>query len=150
MIQSLEKKYRVLQQIAQVNQRQKALLEDPNLEPDTFDANVEEKAKLAEQLNLLDDGFEKLFGRVREELNADRARYAAQIRRMQELIQKITAMGADVETLEARNRVLMQTKFREVHKQARSVRNSQKVVKQYYNNMVKANAYEPQFLDNKK
>ena len=41
-------------------------------------------------------------------------------------------------------------KFTEVKKQVREIRSSQKVVNQYYRNMMKTNYIDPQFLDNKK
>ena len=46
MIQSLEKKERVLDRIIELDNVQKNQLEDPELKPDDFDEVVEEKAKL--------------------------------------------------------------------------------------------------------
>jgi len=61
MLQSLQKKEKVLNSIIQINKRQKEELENPSLDPDDFDKTVEEKSKLIEQLELLDNGFEKLY-----------------------------------------------------------------------------------------
>ena len=69
---------------------------------------------------------------------------------MQEKIRLITAKSMEIQTQEARNKNLMEQKFNSVHKQVKEIRQSQKVVNQYYRNMMK-NAYaDPQFLDNKK
>ena len=51
---------------------------------------------------------------------------------------------------EAENKRLMEQKFAAVRKQVKEVRQSQKVVNQYYKNMMKSGYVEPQFLDNKK
>ena len=150
MIQSLEKKVAVLNQLIELNKQQKLYLQDPNLSPEDFEKNMNRKAVLIDELNQLDSGFEKLFGRVRDELNMNREVYAPQIRKMQELIRKITEKSNMVQTQEARNKEQVQRKFADIRKQVKGVRNSQKVVRQYYQNMMKQGGTEPKFLDNKK
>lgn len=149
MIQSLKKKIQVLDCIIDANDRQKNGLEDPNLDPDDFDKIVEEKSKYIEQLDLLDSGFDKLFARVREELDTKRAAYVGEIKEMQTLIQRITEKSNRIQVQEARNKDLMTQKFSKIHKQVRDVRVSQQAVNQYYQNMKKINFIDPQFMDNK-
>jgi len=149
MIQSLKKKIQVLDCIIDANDRQKIGLEDPALDPDDFDKIVEEKAKYIEHLDLLDQGFDKLFARVKEEVNANREAYKAEIKEMQTLIASITEKSNKIQVQEARNKDLMTQKFTKVHKQARDVRASQQAVNQYYQNMKKINFIDPQFMDNK-
>lgn len=84
MIQSLEKKEQVLDKIIELDTVQKNQLEDPNLTPDDFDDVVEQKSKLIEQLDNLDSGFEKLFERVKEELEGNKEAYKEEIRIMQD------------------------------------------------------------------
>ena len=150
MIESLEKKRDLLKQITELNQQQRILLQDPNLSPDEFEQNMKYKSDLVDQLGFLDDGFEKLFDRVRDTLNADKAAYASEIQKMQSLIKEITAQTNMVQTQEARNREQVMRKFSDVREQVKGVRNSQKVVKQYYQNMMKSGNAAPQFIDNKK
>ncbi len=150
MIESLEKKRDLLKQITELNQQQRILLQDPNLSPDEFEQNMKYKSDLVDQLGFLDDGFEKLFDRVRDTLNADKAAYASEIQKMQSLIKEITAQTNTVQTQEARNREQVMRKFSDVREQVKGVRNSQKVVKQYYQNMMKSGNAAPQFIDNKK
>jgi len=150
MIQSLNKKIQVLDCIIDANERQKAALENPGLDPDDFDKIVEEKAKYIEHLDLLDQGFDKLFTRVKEALNSDREAYKNEIREMQTLITTITEKSNKIQVQEARNKDLMTQKFSKIRKQARDVRASQQAVNQYYKNMKKINYIDPQFMDNKK
>ena len=150
MIQSLNKKIQVLDCIIDANERQKAALENPGLDPDEFDKIVEEKAKYIEHLDLLDQGFDKLFTRVKEALNADREAYKNEIREMQTLITTVTEKSNKIQVQEARNKDLMTQKFSKIRKQARDVRASQQAVNQYYKNMKKINYIDPQFMDNKK
>ena len=150
LIQSLRKKEQVLESISIINQRQKTELEDPSLDPDDFDKTVEEKAKLIAELEKLDDGFDEVFQKVRDDLTNHKEEYRDEIKTMQELIRSLTAKSATVQGQEARNKVLMEQKFTAIKGQVRKVRSSQKVVNQYYQNMMKANLVDPQFTDSKK
>ena len=150
MLQSLQKKEKVLNSIIQINKRKKEELENPSLDPDDFDKTVEEKSELIEQLELLDNGFEKLYEKVREELQANKDLYKEEILQMQNSIRALTEKSMEIQTQEARNKQLMEQKFASVKKQVREIRSSQKVVNQYYKNMMKKGYVEPHFLDNKK
>ena len=109
-----------------------------------------EKTKLIEELELLDNGFQELFGHVQEELNANKMAYADEIREMQEYIRRLTEKSADIQTQEARNKALMEQRFTAVKKQVKEVRKSQKIVNQYYKNMMNTAFVDPQFTDKKK
>lgn len=150
LMESLQKKIRILDQIIMADQEQREALEDPNLDPDDFDRIVEKKADDIEQLEQLDAGFEEVFARVKEELDGNREQYKDQIHIMQDLIRKITDKSLLIQKQEAQNKELMEKKFTAVRSQAREVRKSQKIVNQYYKNMMKNNYNDPQFLDNKK
>ena len=150
MIQSLEKKSRVLDEILKLSRDQKNWLEDPDLTPETFEENVGKKAELIDQLDALDEGFETLYERVSGQLNADRGRYAKEIRTMQKLIAEITEKSVEIQAVEARNKSQVEARFSTIRKQIRQVKDNQKVVKEYYRNMQKMNYVEPQFMDNKK
>lgn len=150
LMESLQKKIRILDQIIMADQEQREALEDPNLDPDDFDRIVEKKADDIEQLEQLDAGFEEVFARVKEELDGNREQYKEQIHIMQDLIRKITDKSLLIQKQEAQNKELMEKKFTAVRSQAREVRKSQKIVNQYYKNMMKNNYNDPQFLDNKK
>lgn len=149
MLQSLEKKEAILDNIIELNKEQRNALENPELTPDEFDEIVEAKGELIDQLNLLDSGFEKLFERTKEELNGHKEEYADKIRIMQGHIKSITDKSVEIQAQESRNKDLMTKKFTMIKEQARSLRTSGKVANQYKQNMNKLNFIEPQFMDNK-
>lgn len=150
MLQSLKKKEQILTEIMQINQRQREELENPSLDPDDFDKTFAEKAELIDALELLDNGFQELFERVKDELNQHKEEYREEIAQMQEYIRRLMEKSADIQTQELRNKDLMQQKFATVKKQVKEVRKSQKVVNQYYKSMMKTNFGEAQFTDKKK
>lgn len=150
MIQSLERKLQVMNQIIEINLRQENILEDKKASIEEFDKCVEEKATLIEQMLQLDSGFEKLYARVEEELEDKKENHVEAIRKMQSLIRKITDKSMEIQAQEARNKDLMVRKFAYVKDTAKSLRTNSKIATQYYKNMMKLNYVDPQFMDNKK
>ena len=149
MLQSLKKKLQVLEEIKRLNVLQKELLEDDRADADEFDKTVEDKGKLIEQLEQLDSGFDKLFERVREELQEHKEDYKPQIAGMQEAIRKITDLSMELQAQEAKNKDLMTRKFVSVRQKAKIVRTNTKAASQYYQNMMQLNYVDPQFMDKK-
>ncbi len=151
MLQSLKKKEQVLDQIIVLNKKQRDVLESTDSSPDEFDELVEKKGALIEQLEQLDSGFEKLFHRMKEELEGNREQYAQQIREMQKYIRSVTDKSVEIQAQESRNKDLMGKKFTSVRKQAKKIRTGTKVASKYYQSMMKSTGYvDPQFMDNKK
>lgn len=148
--QSLKKKLGVLHQIRTKNEQQRILLLDEELGPEEFEENINSKAALLDELDLLDEGFEEIYGRIQTQLNAGKEKYADQIRRLQDLIREVTAEGSSIQAEEQRNYKLAQKKFESVKKQVREVKASHKAVSQYYRNMTQSGFVDAQFLDNKK
>ena len=106
--ESLIKKIKVLDKIGEFNLKQKDVFttfsEKPDLEK--FDQFIEEKDKLIEELNLLDDGFEALYARVAETLKSDKEGNAPRIKRLQNLICEITDKSSSLQAQEAENKKL--------------------------------------------
>ena len=131
MIESLEKKVAVLDEIINKNTEQAALLKEEEVSFEKFDRNSEEKGVLIYRLEKLDDGFESLYSKVKEELDANRAAYATEIRRMQELIKEITDKSASIQADEARNKAALESIFKNEREKLRAGRSGVKALKSY-------------------
>ena len=149
LLQSLNKKEHVLREIIRLDEVQKAQLEDEMCQVDDFDETVEAKSQCIEQLEQLDSGFQKVYDRVSEELKENKEAHADEIRRMKELIRRLTDLSVEIQAQEARNKDLMVKKFADVKKKTRELRTSGKAANEYYKNMMKINNIDPQFMDNK-
>ncbi|MDD6155429.1 MAG: flagellar export chaperone FlgN [Lachnospiraceae bacterium] len=149
MLQSLKKKEQVLKAIIDENLKQREILEDVKGDADAFDATVEAKAVLIEQLDQLDSGFEKLFARMKEELEGNKEKYADQIREIQRYIRSVTDKSVEIQAQEARNKDLMTSKFAGIKKQVKTLRKSSAVASEYYRTMARLNYVDPQFMDGK-
>lgn len=149
MMESLVKKREILTELVVLNDEQEKIVSKQEFDEADFNKNVADKAELIDELDKLDDGFNSLFERVKEQLNADRSSYAVQIKTMQELIRDVTELAAKVEAKEQRNKALVENTFASMRKQISNARRSTQMANTYYKSMNKLN-YEPQFMDKKK
>ena len=152
MEQSLEKKVLILDQIIEKNAEQNEMLKQEDMSWEDFDENANQKMDLIGEIEKLDEGFEELFQRVRQELEAEggKERYADAIRRMQTLITQITEKSASVQAQEARNKTLVEKYFQQAREKIRGGRTSSKVAMDYYKNASWTTVSQPHFLDSKK
>ena len=147
MCESLEKKIVVLNQIREMNGKQKEILKNPRSSPDELEENLSRKGGLIVELERLDSGFSTLYEKVREELRINKDKYADEIAEMKELIRKITALSAAVEREEKENKELAAERFSDVRKMARRIRKNEKAVSSYYKTM--SQSTDPGFMDQK-
>lgn len=148
--ESLRKKIEVLDEIIAKNEEQKKILEAEEFDPEVFDQNTQEKGELIDRLELLDSGFEKVFERVKEELETNKEAHKEQILRLQDAIRTITEKSVFIQTTEERNRKTVEQKFKKEREKIQFGKNSMKVARQYYNNMRGINGgVASAFVDNK-
>lgn len=150
MIQSLQKKVQVLDEIIEKNKEQQQILEQEEFDGDAFEQNVEEKGNLIDHINFLDEGFEELYSRVKAVLETEKQAHKEDILLMKQLITEITEKSVTIQSEEIRNRRLVERRFSQERKKVKSMRNSSTVAKQYYTNMAKLNYVDAQFMDKKK
>lgn len=135
MEESLQKKDALLDKITDVCERQEVLLKEDSFSLEEFDKLMETKGKLAEELNRLDDGFESLYEKIREQLQGDRQQYRNEIRHMQALIRSITDKSNHIQTMEERNRQGMEMQLRKERTRLQKNRQASAAAYKYYKNM---------------
>ncbi len=145
---SLKKKSKVLDEIMQYNSDQENLLRQESISLEELDANMELKDGLIQKLVQLDDGFETLYERIKEQLLMQKDQYKAQIGQMQELISGITEKSVSIQAQEARNKGMIENYFARERGQLRQSRQVSKAAYGYYKSM--SNGVSSQLLDQKK
>lgn len=147
--QSLRKKLEVLSCIQDVNLKQEQILREEGSSED-FSATIDAKGKLIEELTDLDEGFETLYGHIKEQLADGRERYKVQIDSLQQLITKVTEKSVTVQAQEARNNKLAKDYFTITRRNLQKNRSTSKAALDYYKNMNQSQIVQPQFMDRKK
>lgn len=137
--ESLKQKVLLLDKIAEHCMEQEALLKGESMSLEKFDEYVEKKDILIQKLTRLDEGFESLYARVSEQLSGSKAAYAAQIKRMQTLIEQITEKSVSIQAREARNKQLIEAYFATERKTIQQGRRNTKAAYDYYQKLSKSN-----------
>lgn len=150
LLQSLEKKTLLLDRMIQQNSVQEEILKADDLDMDAFDEAINKQGSYLEELDRLDQGFEAVYDRVRQELIQDKERYRAEIIRMKELIQQITDKIVTLNAGNMRNKVLAENQFKKKRISIGTGASKNKAARNYYNNMNNLNYVSPQFYDSKK
>ena len=148
--QSLKKKIDVLEELAKLCDYQSELIGAENFDYERFDAYVADKDVCLENIEKLDEGFETLYQRVKDELDSNRSRYAEDIRDMQASITKITELGVSIEAKEQRNRQGIERVILEDRKKLREGKRSLSVARNYYQNMNMSGMDTSMYMDKKK
>lgn len=149
LVESLQKKKSVLEAVLQKNEEQfNTIREKQGL--DNFDRLVEEKGRLIEAMEKLDEGFENIYQRIRPELEGQKNRFRGEIGELQRLIGEITDLGVRIEASEARNKQAVERYFADARNEIQQSRKSVKAASDYYRSMSRVNYVDPQMMDRKK
>ena len=150
LIESLEKKNRVLNQLLIMNQEQYEAIKDNKMDFEAFDKVVEQKGQLIDKLELLDSGFQKVYDRVKIELDVHKDKHTLEIKKMQELISQLTDKSVSIQTSEERNKAAVEQYFSRERRGLAKKRMSVKVANDYYKSMNKLHGMDSQLLDQTK
>ena len=149
MTSSLEKKKKILQDIVDYNVEQEHIVTSGEFDGDKFQKNMENKAECIDMLNVLDEGFQSVYDRVKADVEMYKQNYKADIQRLQQLIKEVSALSATIQAQESRNKLQIERKFRELKQETKTAKRSVSMANKYYQNMSRVSS-EPQFMDSKK
>lgn len=150
LVNTLKNKITVLKQLEQITIRQAELLEDEKAAPDVFDATLKEKDEQISVLNHLDTGFEKIYERVKDELQGKKQTYKTEILQLQGMIGEITDLSVKIQALEKRNKDNLQRYLASQRNQIKQFKVSSQTVSSYYKSMVNTHQGQSYFMDKKK
>ena len=155
MIDSLKKKSIILDRILEKNEAQTECIKNKEYEDinwNAFNVLMAEKETAIDQINEIDDGFESVYERIRDDLMANKASYKSEIQDLKDLISELTDKGIKIQAGEDRNRQMIDNIFSKSRKTVKQQRNSLKVATSYYQTMrnTVVSAAEDSILDSKK
>lgn len=150
MIESLEKKLAVLEEIQEANVQQGALLKAEPFDREAFDKTMDAKGEQIEKLEGLDEGFDHLYQQVRELLPAHKDEFHSEISKMQELIRRISEKSVSIQVGEQRNKSALESVIKRENGKLRAMQNKSRIMQSYASSMNQINLVDPQFMDRKK
>ena len=143
LIESLEKKIIVLDQIIELDKQQAEISAHQPMDMEAYDEVVEE-------INKLDDGFSSTYELIGDEVKNHPQQYREQVQKLQELIRDAVDKGVTIEAQEKRNKAALDTVFRMKRQEIRQMKVSTSAASKYYKNMSRINNIDPQLMDKKK
>lgn len=150
LIEALEKKKGVLGDILIKSEEQKELVGAPKLDMERFDRLVDDKSDLLTQMEQIDQGFDAVYHRIKEELVDKKQSYKTEIERLQQLIKDTLDLGAQIHATEARTKDSMSNALLTSRQELVKKRVTSKSVMDYYKANSQMSAMDPYFIDKKK
>lgn len=149
MVDSLKRKKKILQFLMEKTREQETLLKDEEMDPDAFQATIEEKGVQIDELNKIDEGFDRLFSYVEKEIHINRMVYRTQIEEMQKLIRDVSELGIQIQALEHQNSGHFKVYLANQRKTIREFNVNNRTTSSYYQNMANAPSPEQSYFFNK-
>lgn len=147
--ESLDKKIEILKKLQQYSVEQEKVFQSTLVDLDKFDELVDRKDEMITTLMRLDDGFEVMYAKLAKELENNRQKYATQIKELQRKVAEVTDLSVAVQTLEKRNKKLVEDYFAKERAQIKQGRTNSRAAYDYYKNMSASQLTSSQFYDSK-
>lgn len=150
LIEALEKKEGILQQILDKSKLQLEVTEQADFDVERFDQLVDDKAALLEEMTKLDEGFDRTYERIKEELLMHKDEHKKEIAALQKLISKGVGLGAQISATEGRTKDKLAVSLTRTKKELAQKRVSSKIATDYYKSTNNLKHVDSFFLDKKK
>ena len=133
-----------------MDKRQAEISAHQPMDMEAYDEVVEEKDKLVDEINRLDDGFSSTYELIGDEVKNHPQQYREQVLKLQELIRDAVDRGVTIEAQEKRNRAALENVFRMKRQEIKKLKTSASAATRYYKSMSRINDIDPQLMDKKK
>ena len=150
LIESLEKKVRILEQILSISKKQYEVAGAEQFEPDDFDELVNQKDDLLKDMEQLDEGFDRTYQRIKDELPDKKELYRNEIASLQDLIKQTVDLGAQIHASEARAKERMAGAILRTKQEFNQRKVTARTVSDYYKTSNNIKYVDSIFLDKKK
>ncbi|ROR31546.1 FlgN protein [Mobilisporobacter senegalensis] len=150
LINTLAKKSAVLDDLIDITLLQESYLKEAPQNMDSFEETLDNKSELINNLDQLDDGFEAVYERVKEELKSKKDLFQNEVLKLQELIRQVTNKGVKLQALEQQNKLKMEAYFLTKKQEIKNFKKSSQTASNYYKSMIDRPQGDSYFLDKKK
>lgn len=150
LLDTLEKKQGVLRDILLLTQDQEQVCKQADYDEERMSDLINKKEVQIAKLNELDDGFDRVYSRVRLEVRDHKEEYKDDILKMQEYIRTCTDLGNAIMVLEDRNRGRIEQFFMGKKSEYKMSRAKTAVASNYLKTMNNTKVMSAYFVDKKK
>lgn len=147
---TLIKKNELLDRVIDLNKTQDGILSSIEVNIEEFDIILDRKEKVISHLNQLDDGFEKIYSKIQENIKNNVMDYKTEVVFLQELIKQIMDKSINIQLQEKSNKLKLESFLMKQKQEIKNYKVSSQTVSNYYKNMMNEYQGESYFLDKKK
>lgn len=148
LIDSMIEKSKTLDEVIERDREQTELIEAETPDLDALKDNFDAIGALAKKISKLDDGFEIVYEKVKDEILNNKEAHKNEIERLKELVYEVTEKAVKVQTTEIRNKQAVTEMFTRARRNIGSRRSAVNALNQYKHVMGKAEMQtQPYFLD---
>ena len=148
---TLKKKLDSLKEIMTETQKQKELLDNTPFDVEKYEESFAVKDVLINNILELDQGFESLYDRIKDEIKNNKDKYKEDIIITQTLIQELTDISIKLQILESNNKMKMEGYFSNQKTEIKRKKITNKIALGYYKNMTDQHQTgQSYFIDKKK
>lgn len=147
---SLIKKCRILDEIYDMGLIQSKMLASDELDYGEFNELVENRDLALDNIDKIDEGFEILYERARQDMQANMDIYSEDIKNMKESIKYITDKVTAINALDSRNKSALENVLLRDRRNIQESKRSVSVAMNYYKNMNGLGAGDNSIYFNKK
>lgn len=149
LVETLIKKKDALQTILRITKDQEAMAKGGSYQETDMERMLNEKEIQIARINTLDEGFQSIYERIRNEVMANREPYRAELQQLQQLIRECTDLGNEIMVLEERNQARFRQLFSQSKQQYSVSKNKANVAQNYFRTMNNAKVVDAYFVDKK-
>ena len=150
LIETLQNKEEVLNKILDSSKKQLEVVKADQFEEEKFDAEFETKDGLIAELNRLDEGFDGVYQKIKNELKNNLSEYKPQVASLQQLIRSTMDIGSEIHTVEEKVKQLLPKAIEGKKKDLIEKRTTAAGVANYYRASKMMDFQDAYFLDHKK
>lgn len=148
---SLIKKVKILDRLIEYTKEQADRLKENPVNIEGFESLIDDKDNLINELNSLDDGFDKIYKHLQENLSGNSIFYKQDIIDMQNSIKEIVDKSTKLKALEINNKNKVENYFMSRKNEVKNFKVSNQTASNYYKNMADQHQEgQSYFLDKKK
>jgi hypothetical protein len=147
---TLEKKCEILSRLYEFSKEQETLINEDKLNDENFNRIVDEKGKLILEIQQLDEGFEQIYLRIKDEIYTNQNNYQNEIIKLKELIINVSEKGVQLQVIENHNKSKMDVYFKSKRNEIKNFKISNKSATNYYKSMADQYQQQAYFFDKKK
>ncbi|MFP4697143.1 MAG: hypothetical protein ACLFMO_00400 [Eubacteriales bacterium] len=149
LIDSLIQKKALLLKLNKETKKQAKIANKDEFKLIEFEETIKEKEKLLKQVELLDNGFNGIYERVRHDLINSKEQYKDKIIEFKKIINEISELSITIQVAEERNKNSIEKQLSKYKKEVKQFKQNKKSVTSYYKSMSKTHKGESYFVDRK-